>query len=155
LLGRLRYELDAAADEGPGITVPASRRLCPPDDDGLAEWPSVETNRPLAWLNPPFSSSYGGKAAWSTHALAQAARGWLVAFYCPVYGDTWADVLEARAVTTIRIGGGRVRHVPPPGVKAETPMQTAHRIWLLGPERWRETLPARLVWNWKSEAWIS
>ena len=83
----------------------------------------------------------------------QAGRGWVVAFYCPAYGDRWADLLEARARTTIRLGGGRVHHVPPPGTPAGSPLATEHRIWILSSAaEW--PYPARTVWDWRRERWI-
>lgn len=160
LLRRDRFDLDAAADDYGGITTPADDHIVFPERDGLLPWPRPARSRHLVpwlcWLNPPFSQACGGKAAWSEHAMAQAAAGWLVAFYCPVYGDTWADVLEATALTTVRIGGGRVHHPPPPGLDSTSPMQTAHRIWVLGPDEYRSIWPhpARMVWDWKRETWI-
>ncbi len=156
LLGAERYELDAATDNGPGVTVPAAR-IYTLETDGLrSPWAGLgmppPAKLPIVWINPPFSAAGGGKLAWATKALAEADNGWIVAFYCPAYGDRWADLLEARARTTIRLGGGRVHHVPSPGVPAGSPLATEHRIWLLAAGTWDH--PARLVWDWRREVWI-
>ena len=163
LLGRTTYDLDAASDNGPDITVPSTRRLIPADDALVNAWFSepiaMDTPllvRPLVWLNPPFGKGWGGKREWVAAARDHALNGALVAFYCPAYGDRWADDLEAEALTTIRMGGGRVRHVPPQGVLPSSPGPVAHRIWLLGPPHLRANwdLHARLVWNHRLEGWI-
>ena len=163
LLGRTAYDLDAASDWGADVTVPAARRLVPADDALANRWfaaplPAGAALRdcPLVWLNPPFGSNWGGKRAWVGAARRHAQEGAIVAFYCPAYGDTWADRLEAEALTTIRVGGGRVRHVPPSGVKASSPGPAAHRIWMLGPHHIHADWPyrARLVWDHRSEQWI-
>ena len=145
LVGEPAYDLDAATDDLGGVTVPAATGLT---ESGL----DVSWGRPrdLVWCNPPFSRAGGGKLAWAKKAIIEADHGVMVAFYCPVYGDRYADLLEAAAMGTIRIGGGRVRHVAPPGITYSTPMQTAHRIWLLG----RGWPSVRLVWDWKEERWI-
>jgi hypothetical protein len=163
LLGRTTYDLDAASDWGPDISVRALRRLVPADDALNNPWfrepldPLAPVTRlPLVWLNPPFGRGWGGKKAWVEVAQRHAVAGALVAFYCPAYGDTWADPLEAEALTTIRMGGGRVRHIPPPGVSPSSPGPVAHRIWLLGPQQLRARWPyqSRLVWNHRTETWI-
>jgi len=163
LLGRTIYDLDAASDDGPDISVPALRRLRPADDALTNPWfgegldhAAPVSRRPVVWLNPPFGRGWGGKEVWVEAAQRHALAGALVAFYCPAYGDVWADGLEADALTTIRMGGGRVRHLPPPGVSSSSPGPAAHRIWLLGHPRLREIWPyqTRLVWNHRAESWL-
>jgi hypothetical protein len=142
------YDVDAASDFDAGVTVPCINRITQEMDAFKVMWGSPGDT---IWLNPPFSKDGGGKVAWVERALYMAAKGRNIAFYAPVYGDRYADILEAKCTGTIRIGGGRVRHVPPEGVKASSPPQHAHRIWLLGPD-WPR---CREVWDWKQEKWIT
>jgi hypothetical protein len=132
--------------------------LTPSEDALTCSWFSSPelAAYPLVWLNPPFGIVMGGLKEWSKTALTWASQGALVAFYGPVFGDLWCDELEAVALTTIRVGGGRVKHPPPPGLKASSPQQHAHRIWLLGSEdmvsSWDH--PPRMVWDWRREVFI-
>ena len=164
LLGREAYDLDAASEDAADITVATRRRLTPAQNALTCQWFPAEqgmsgpaSKRPLVWLNPPFGAVMGSLKSWSQTARAWATRGAVVAFYAPVFGDRWGDELEAAALTTIRVGGGRVRHLPPSGLQASSPQQHAHRIWMLGSADLASTWPyaPRAVWDWRREVFTA
>ena len=166
LLGRDRYDLDAAAEPDAHVAdhyiTAEQNALTTPWGPRIPGWHEQLVDRevealPLCWLNFPFSADAGGKGVWADRAAEQADTGLCVAFYGPLYADYACAEVPVRGPCCILIAG-RVRHIAPPGVKASTPAQHPHAITLLMPpaarEDWRRRhLDQLLVWDHKAQAW--
>ena len=145
LLGRERFDLDAASE--PGLNPLADHCITREMDAHRTVWGRAGD---LVWCNPPFSGDGGGKVAWSRLAWTWAQRGRVVCLLLPVWGDRYAAQLDA--VCSVRISlTPRVRFLPPPGVQATSPNQTPHAIWVLG---WRGADRLSVAWDWECQRWV-